>query len=289
MVAVNSEVDRFVVVVNPRAVRQTKHQTSVFTHAVCGNTANLIVHLRDGSSAVCALVPARAAGSALQVAQLVGRRHAPQVGPLDVLEVSRRSLTLSGQEGHHRFPTATHRSERQQERQNGQKRPSSLQPRTRPDAFASAAPAFQQRRRLIRAPRPGREEPHDDRVILSSSVPLPRLHTSRASSDASTPRILPSLSPSLGVDVSPPTSHASSRRRRAPVSRPRATYRNLSSSSSSPRTRSPPRARESRARPSSRELKRYFRSPARRRAGERRRRAPRAMARVHRSNLLTHY
>ena len=83
-----------------------------------------------------------AAGSALQVAQLVGRRHAPQVGPLDVLEVSRRSLTLSGQEGHDRFPTATHRSERQQARQNGQKRPSSLQPSKRPDAFATAAPRF---------------------------------------------------------------------------------------------------------------------------------------------------
>ena len=87
LVAVNGEVDRFVVVVDPRAVRQTNHQTSVLTHAVCGNTANLVAHLRDGSSAVCALVPAMAAGSALQVAQLVGRRHAPQVGPLDELQV----------------------------------------------------------------------------------------------------------------------------------------------------------------------------------------------------------
>ena len=57
------------------------------THAIRRNTANLVVHLRDGASAECAFVPARAAGSTLQVAQLVARRHALQVGPLDELQV----------------------------------------------------------------------------------------------------------------------------------------------------------------------------------------------------------
>ena len=173
MVAVNSEVDRSVVVVHLGAVRQTNHQTSVLTHAVCGNAANLVIHLRDGASAVRAFVPAIANGSALQVAQLIARGHALQIGPLHVLEVLRRSLTLSRQDGHHRLPTASRRSEREQQSQDSQKRPSSLQPFTRPKAFA-AAPAFQQRRRLIPALRPRREEPHTHSIFPSFLRPSHR-------------------------------------------------------------------------------------------------------------------